>query len=197
VFVREHKPDPVPCVAVLDGFAGRRPFIWDARCRPPHARDPFSSRGHGPNNRSHLRELLALARGGVCHALTVTSQAVRSYRTFSPLPAEAGGIFSAALSLTQREPVGVTHHRVLPCPDFPPSLENRSLQATAAACSRGRLYTHGQGVGPDLTLGMCDIKLNEEIGPGVATDPGWRSHAVPFPHAATRYLGPAEPNSLA
>ena len=32
------------------------------------------------------RELLALARGGVCHAPHVTVRAVRSYRTFSPLP---------------------------------------------------------------------------------------------------------------
>ena len=43
--------------------------------------------------------LFGLAPCGVCPALAVTSQAVRSYRTFSPLPAEAGGIFSVALSV--------------------------------------------------------------------------------------------------
>ena len=32
------------------------------------------------------KELLALARGGVCRAPHVTVRAVRSYRTFSPLP---------------------------------------------------------------------------------------------------------------
>jgi len=37
-----------------------------------------------PGGRSRL---LALARGGVCHASAVTGRAVRSYRTFSPLPA--------------------------------------------------------------------------------------------------------------
>ena len=46
--------------------------------------------------------LLGLAPGGVCPADDVTIVAVRSYRTFSPLPrAEArGGMFSVALSLS-------------------------------------------------------------------------------------------------
>ena len=46
---------------------------------------------------------------------------VSSYLTVSPLPAgfPAGGLFSVALSLTLR-PVGVTHHRALRSPDFPP-----------------------------------------------------------------------------
>jgi len=46
---------------------------------------------------------------------------VSSYLTVSPLPAglPAGGLFSVALSLTSR-PVGVTHHRALRSPDFPP-----------------------------------------------------------------------------
>ena len=48
------------------------------------------------------RKLLALARGGVCPAPSVTRRAVRSYRTVSPLPAAeaTGGLFSVALSLT-------------------------------------------------------------------------------------------------
>ncbi len=46
---------------------------------------------------------------------------VSSYLTVSPLPTgfPAGGLFSVALSLTSR-PVGVTHHRTLWSPDFPP-----------------------------------------------------------------------------
>jgi len=32
------------------------------------------------------RQRLGLAGGGVCHADVVTDTAVRSYRTFSPLP---------------------------------------------------------------------------------------------------------------
>ena len=54
----------------------------------------------------------------------VTSCAVRSYRTISPLPAltknsEAGGIFSVALSVGSRPP-GITWHLALWSPDFPP-----------------------------------------------------------------------------
>ena len=48
--------------------------------------------GH-PNER-----LFDLAPGGACHAKLVTKFAVRSYRTFSPLPFCNGGIFSVALS---------------------------------------------------------------------------------------------------
>lgn len=33
--------------------------------------------------------LFGLTPGGVCHAAAVTSHAVRSYRTVSPLPAKA------------------------------------------------------------------------------------------------------------
>ncbi len=73
--------------------------------------------------------LLGLAPGGVYPASEVTPTAVRSYRTFSPLPADcfpgrtpeptsAGGIFSVALSRFSRT-VGVTHHRAPRSPDFP------------------------------------------------------------------------------
>jgi hypothetical protein len=46
---------------------------------------------------------------------------VSSYLTVSPLPPTNadGGLFSVALSLAFR-PVGVTHHRTLWSPDFPP-----------------------------------------------------------------------------
>jgi len=70
--------------------------------------------------------LFGLAPGGVCHASTVTSAAVRSYRTFSPLPCRLaptfGGLFSVALSRIQlfAGRVGVTHHHALRCSDFPP-----------------------------------------------------------------------------
>ena len=68
-------------------------------------------------------KLLALARGGVCPAPLVTERAVRSYRTFSTLPATE--VASAVCFLwhcpwpATLGPVGVTHHRVLSCSDFP------------------------------------------------------------------------------
>ena len=63
---------------------------------------------------------LALLRVGFSVPRTVTRRAVRSYRTFSPLPALArlGGMFSVALSVGSRPP-GVTWHPVLWSPDFP------------------------------------------------------------------------------
>ena len=64
--------------------------------------------------------LFDLAPGGVYHATPVTSCAVRSYRTFSPLPVTVtGGLFSAALSVGSRLP-GVTWHPAQWSPDFPP-----------------------------------------------------------------------------
>ncbi len=64
--------------------------------------------------------LFGLAPSGVYPATTVTCCAVRSYRTISPLPAKAGGIFSVALAVDSRLP-GVTWHSALWSPDFPPS----------------------------------------------------------------------------
>jgi len=47
--------------------------------------------------------LFGLAPGGVCRAVSVAGNAVRSYRTVSPLPrlnaTRRGGLFSVALSL--------------------------------------------------------------------------------------------------
>ena len=60
------------------------------------------------------RPLFGLASGGVYRAAPVASRAVRSYRTFSPLPvfANVGGLFSVALSVGLRRP-GVTWRPVL------------------------------------------------------------------------------------
>ncbi len=67
--------------------------------------------------------LFGLAPGGVYPAVPVAKNAVRSYRTISPLPnigekPMSGGIFSAALSVDLRLP-GVTWHPALWSPDFP------------------------------------------------------------------------------
>ena len=66
-------------------------------------------------SRTEMRHvsLHGLAPDGVYLARPVASPAVRSYRTFSPLPrmgkAQRGGLFSAALSLGSPPP-GVTRH---------------------------------------------------------------------------------------
>ncbi len=87
---------------------------------------PGSSAGHA------IGSLFGLAPGGVYPATAVTSGAVRSYRTFSPLPAPegTGGIFSAALAVATPSPVwppGVTWHPALWSPDFPPAVSRQRL----------------------------------------------------------------------
>ena len=62
--------------------------------------------------------LFGLAPGGVYPATAVTSRAVRSYRTISPLPDESGGIFSVALAISSRFP-DVIWHPAHWSPDFP------------------------------------------------------------------------------
>jgi hypothetical protein len=49
--------------------------------------------------KAYKLSLFGLAPGGVYPAIFVTKDAVRSYRTISPLPRKLGGIFSVALSL--------------------------------------------------------------------------------------------------
>ena len=61
-----------------------------------------------------LPSLFGFAPGVVCHAVSVAGPAVRSYRTFSPLPrrcpkAKAGGSFSVALSLGLPPPEVIRH----------------------------------------------------------------------------------------
>ncbi len=76
--------------------------------------------------------LFGLAPGGVYPATDVATSAVRSYRTISPLPAKAGGIFSVALSVGLRLP-GVTWHLALWSPDFPPFVKTATIQPTLVA----------------------------------------------------------------
>ncbi len=85
---------------------------------------PGGDAGHAPrSSRAPHAPLFGLAPGGVYPATGVTTGAVRSYRTISPLPRpsirERGGIFSVALSVGSRPP-GVTWHPALRSPDFPP-----------------------------------------------------------------------------
>ena len=57
-----------------------------------------------------MRLLFGLASGGVYHAFDVTTKAVRSYRTLSPLPDKSGGLLSVALSVGSRPPA-INRHR--------------------------------------------------------------------------------------
>jgi len=74
----------------------------------------------------HTLPYLVLLRVGFTLPQRVTSCAVRSYRTFSPLPAEAGGIFSVALSVGSRPP-GVTWHSARPEPGLSSRCQQRAI----------------------------------------------------------------------
>ena len=66
----------------------------------------------------HMLPYLVLLRMGFTLPRRVTTRAVRSYRTISPLPLKRGGIFSVALSVGSRLP-GITWHPDRRSPDFP------------------------------------------------------------------------------
>ena len=86
----------------------RRSCLWGRRCRRPPARHPLRPRitGATANRRS---ELLALARGGVCRAPSVTGTggALLPHRfTLACDRGRIGGLFSVALSLTRSPRAG-------------------------------------------------------------------------------------------
>ena len=92
--------------------------VADALKRP--TREPVRLRRCA---RRHALPYLALLRAGFTLPPSVATGAVRSYRTFSPLPAPCealGGVFSVALSVGSRPP-GVTWRSGRWSPDFPPS----------------------------------------------------------------------------
>ena len=76
--------------------------------------------------RSELLPYLVLLQVGFTVPRSVTTRAVRSYRTISPLPRKRGGIFSVALSVGSRPP-GVTWHPSRRSPDFPPTASSERL----------------------------------------------------------------------
>ena len=122
-----YKPGSVPTAkAVDDGYSSRMAVA-------SHLKQP--TRTSVQDRTCCIRQrvsLHGLAPDGVCHARSVTSSAVRSYRTFSPLPAypfpAPGGLFSVALSLGLPPP-GVTRH-----PDpVEPGLSSPFAKTKAAA----------------------------------------------------------------
>ena len=103
-----YKPGSVTTAAAFaDGYSSRMAVA--SHLKQP-TRTPVQDRTCYTRQRVSL---YGLAPDGVYHARPVTSSAVRSYRTFSPLPAYpfpvSGGLFSVALSLGLPPP-GVTRH---------------------------------------------------------------------------------------
>ena len=116
----------------------------------------------GPNAGRALGSLFGLAPGGVYPAAPVTGNAVRSYRTFSPLPRTVlrqirGGMFSVALSVGSRRPE-VIWHPALWSPDFPPPCSAINLEGSAAdfRTAVARPTPVGNLNRPE---GMCKLRL--------------------------------------
>jgi len=81
-----------------------RSFLWATHCCGAQATYPevvTHRAGTCLEPKSQTPSLFGLAPCGVCPARCITAAAVRSYRTFSPLPRRCrrGGMFSVALSV--------------------------------------------------------------------------------------------------
>src|SRR6266852_5294909 len=102
---RTYKPNSVR-------LAAGRSFLWAAHYCAAQATYPevvAHRAGTPPRKPEGLPgnpSLFGLAPCGVCPARRITAAAVRSYRTFSPLPEPCGpgGMFSVALSVERSRP---------------------------------------------------------------------------------------------
>jgi len=162
----------------------------------PHASSDLPGGRRGSRRAARKAQpapLFGLAPGGVYPAAPLTRNAVRSYRTFSPLPRAGcrqtrGGIFSVALSVDSRPP-GVTWHPTLRSPDFPPRRQAYRLPArgdclidsrTPSLCtlSRGcKRRTTGASiifVGASLLANTAGRALWKVRGQGRSYNPGLR-----------------------
>ena len=103
--------------------------------------------------------LFGLAPGGVYPATDVTTGAVRSYRTISPLPRHwRGGIFSVALSVDSHRP-GVTWHPALRSPDFPPRNEHAATVRLTHGKSRRMTRQNQSMIEPEIADNYCNWGL--------------------------------------
>ncbi len=79
--------------------AGRQSFVWVPDFAGTRAAYPEARTGRPPTRRgAHHFPIWPCSVWGL-PSRPVTGPLVRSYRTFSPLPDESGGIFSVALSV--------------------------------------------------------------------------------------------------
>ncbi len=106
----------------------------------------------GSTARAGPRRLFGLAPTGGYRATTVTSRAVGSYPTVSPLPACAGGLFSVALSVASRRP-GVTWQSALGARTF---LGPRSRRAATITPHQSLVHMENSSGGASVTARSCD-----------------------------------------
>ena len=128
-------PDCKP-VSVLFVAEEWQPFLLAGDLSPAPATYP-----EVVTERTAPAPLFGLAPHGVCPATRIAAAAVRSYRTFSPLPGSClpGGIVFCGTfrkARFERAPPAVSRHVVLWRPDFPPA--RLGCPARASGCPSGR-----------------------------------------------------------
>ena len=127
----DYKPVSVPFVT-----EERQPFLLAGDLSPAPATYP-----EVVTERTAPAPLFGLAPHGVCPASRIAAAAVRSYRTFSPLPdgCPPGGIVFCGTfrkARFERAPPAVSRHVALWRPDFP--LARLGFPAQASGCPSGR-----------------------------------------------------------
>ena len=127
----DYKPVFVPFVT-----EERQPFLLAGDLSPAPATYP-----EVVTERTAPAPLFGLAPHGVCPASRIAAAAVRSYRTFSPLPdgfPPGGIVFCGTVRKArfERAPPAVSRHVVLWRPDFP--LARSGFPAQASGCPSGR-----------------------------------------------------------
>jgi hypothetical protein len=131
--------------------------------------------------------LFGFAPGGVCHAACVAADAVRSYRTISPLPrltlheaARRGGLFSVALSLGSPPP-DVIRHRM----SMEPGLSSPATFRPLPERPSGRLTPKQWGAGGAAS--RAHTRLAQSAG-GRRRGLGGRCRSGPAPSSVRREL---------
>jgi hypothetical protein len=162
---------------------------------------PGRRSGADPEPCGSSSSLFGLAPGGACHAVPVAGDAVRSYRTFSPLPAAsflaAGGSISVALSLGSPPP-DVIRHRFSVEPGLSSTLRRRPSGRLAQAFryapdgrgSRrvfGSTTRRGGTFPPELRCSAMYPALWRRVVPRHGRQHAEFHHEADFPRRRTRY----------
>src|ERR1700686_1941265 len=134
----DYKPVSVPFVA-----EEWQPFLLAGDLSPAPATYP-----EVVTERTAPAPLFGLAPHGVCPASRITAAAVRSYRTFSPLPDSClpGGIVFCGTFRKirfERIPPAVSRHVALWRPDFPPARLGCPARGQRLPVRQARIYYGG------------------------------------------------------
>jgi len=141
----DYKPVSVPFVT-----EERQPFLLAGDLSPAPATYP-----EVVTERTAPAPLFGLAPHGVCPASRIAAAAVRSYRTFSPLPGGCppGGIVFCGTfrkARFERAPPAVSRHVALWRPDFPLARSGFPAQSQRLPVRQARIHYRGW-TGPGAT----------------------------------------------